>query len=81
MANEDTNIFPKSYAMIGGDGQNSYKWVVDAAKETMNEAITDKLDFKTLGLLESSICTFEIVDLGCSVGPTPSLPCKTSLKV
>ncbi|KAK1557747.1 hypothetical protein Q3G72_031038 [Acer saccharum] len=76
MANKETNIFPKPYAMIGGDGQNSYvknsgyqKGVVDSAKEMMNEAIADKLDFKTLGLLDSSSCTFQIVDFGCSVGP------------
>ncbi|TXG70007.1 hypothetical protein EZV62_004942 [Acer yangbiense] len=56
-----------------GDGLSvismARKEVVESAKEMMNEAIADKLDFKTLGLLDSSSCTFQIVDFGCSVGP------------
>lgn len=43
--------------------------VADAAKEMIKEAIGNKLDFKTLGLMDSSSCKFQIADLGCSVGP------------
>ncbi|KAJ4707025.1 S-adenosylmethionine-dependent methyltransferase [Melia azedarach] len=41
--------------------------VVDAAKAMINEVISDKLDFKTLGIDTSE--TFRLVDLGCSTGP------------
>ncbi|XP_050209325.1 loganic acid O-methyltransferase-like isoform X2 [Mercurialis annua] len=44
------------------------KAVLDAAKEWMNEAINDKLDFANLDF-DTSKPAFKIVDLGCSTGP------------
>ncbi|KAJ4707000.1 S-adenosylmethionine-dependent methyltransferase [Melia azedarach] len=68
-------ISPESYPMVGGDGDHSYaknsryqREVVDAAKEILYEAISNKLDLKSLGLIEASK-TFQLADLGCSVGP------------
>ncbi|XP_062000951.1 loganic acid O-methyltransferase-like [Rosa rugosa] len=59
--------------MKGGDGPNSYaknsiyqKGAVDAAKELLSKAIAEKLD---LEILLASNSTFQIADLGCSIGP------------
>ncbi|KAI9379631.1 hypothetical protein POPTR_017G121800v4 [Populus trichocarpa] len=75
MATEEIKELPKSWAMVGGDGPQSYtqnssyqKGVVDASKEKVTEGIKDKLDFKSLGF-DSSNDTFRIADFGCSVGP------------
>lgn len=64
----------QSYPMVSGDGAHSYaknstlqRRVVDAAKELIYEAISDKLDLKLLKFDASN--TFQIADLGCSIGP------------
>ncbi|KAL9451455.1 hypothetical protein AB3S75_013092 [Citrus x aurantiifolia] len=66
---------PKSYPMVGGDGTQSYaqnssyqKGVMDAAKELIHEAITNKLDLNIMGLSHTT-GTFHVADLGCSSGP------------
>lgn len=41
--------------------------VMNATKEMVEDAIADKLDFKTLEIEASK--TFQIADLGCSTGP------------
>ncbi|KAF8407711.1 hypothetical protein HHK36_006846 [Tetracentron sinense] len=72
--NEKANKLPGSYPMNKGDGPFSYaqnscyqRGVVDAAKEMINAAITDKLDIKHLSF--ASLNAFYIADFGCSVGP------------
>ncbi|VVA33061.1 Hypothetical predicted protein [Prunus dulcis] len=69
---EETSKFCEAYPMKGGDGPNSYannstyqRGVVDAAKELLSKAIAEKLDIDIL--LSSN--SFQIADLGCSVGP------------
>lgn len=64
----------QSYPMVSGDGAHSYaknstlqRQVVDAAKELIYEAISDNLDLKLLKFDTSK--TFQIADLGCSIGP------------
>ncbi|XP_031263706.1 loganic acid O-methyltransferase-like isoform X1 [Pistacia vera] len=68
----------KSYPMNGGEGPNSYannsslyqKRGLDIAKTFLYEEINKKLDVK---LLCSSSNSFNIADLGCSVGPNTFL--------
>ncbi|XP_031285284.1 loganic acid O-methyltransferase-like isoform X2 [Pistacia vera] len=68
----------KSYPMNGGEGPYSYannsslyqKRGLDIAKTFLYEEITKKLDVK---LLCSSSNSFNIADLGCSVGPNTFL--------
>ncbi|KAL9381295.1 hypothetical protein Peur_026952 [Populus x canadensis] len=86
MATEEIKELPKSWAMVGGDGPQSYtqnssyqKGVVDASKEMVTEGIKDKLDFKSLGF-DSSNCTFRIADFGCSVGPNTFLAVENIIK-
>ncbi|KAJ0042137.1 hypothetical protein Pint_18682 [Pistacia integerrima] len=74
MANEDANVLPKSYPMVGADGPLSYtknsqiqRGVVDGANELVSEAISEKLDMKILQFGTSN--DFRIADFGCSVGP------------
>ncbi|KDP38133.1 hypothetical protein JCGZ_04776 [Jatropha curcas] len=64
----------KSHVMNGGDGEFSYskhssfqKESITGAKEMISEEIAHKLDLKEL--LSTSTCSFNIADLGCSVGP------------
>ncbi|KAJ4707001.1 S-adenosylmethionine-dependent methyltransferase [Melia azedarach] len=74
MATEEINSLPESYPMLGGDGPYSYaknstfqRGFVDATKGMVFAGIAEKLDLKSLGIYSSS--TFQIADLGCSVGP------------
>ncbi|KAJ4707002.1 S-adenosylmethionine-dependent methyltransferase [Melia azedarach] len=74
MATEEINILPESYPMVGGDGPYSYAkhstfsgGIVDATKGMVFAGIAEKLDLKSLGVYSSS--TFQIADLGCSIGP------------
>ncbi|KAK2987310.1 hypothetical protein RJ640_006398 [Escallonia rubra] len=60
----------KSYPMIGGESAFNYaqnsgyqRGVIDATKNIIAEAITQKLDIK------SPTTTFRIADFGCSTGP------------
>ncbi|KAJ4707014.1 S-adenosylmethionine-dependent methyltransferase [Melia azedarach] len=78
-------ISPESYPMVGGHGGLSYannssyqKGVADAAKELINEAISGKLDFKSLGFDTSS--TFHLADLGSSVGPNTFIAVQNIIK-
>ncbi|KAF8369992.1 hypothetical protein HHK36_031977 [Tetracentron sinense] len=71
MAEDKMNKSPQSFPMNGGDGRYSYtknssyqRGVVDATKEMINLAISQKLDIK-----HPSPNSFRIADLGCSVGP------------
>lgn len=73
MSNNSREEEPESFPMNGGDGTYSYtknsrlqRTGVSAVKEMMDEAITNKLDVKTLVSSSNTIC---IADLGCSVGP------------
>ncbi|KAB5516640.1 hypothetical protein DKX38_027288 [Salix brachista] len=75
MAIGEIKELPKSWAMLGGDGPESYtlnssyqKGVVDASMEMVDDGIMEKLDLKSLGF-ESTNDTFRIADFGCSVGP------------
>ncbi|KAI5330494.1 hypothetical protein L3X38_029892 [Prunus dulcis] len=61
-----------AYPMNGGDGLYSYsknsnfqRKAIDAGKELIKEAVSEKLDIKSF----SSSNTFRVTDLGCSVGP------------
>ncbi|KAL5545058.1 hypothetical protein UlMin_008842 [Ulmus minor] len=69
---ESTPVCP----MNGGDSLYSYfknssfqRKAIDAAKDLIHKAISEKLDIHTL----SSSSIFNIVDLGCSVGPNTFL--------
>ncbi|KAJ6369638.1 hypothetical protein OIU76_027978 [Salix suchowensis] len=75
MAMGEIKELPKSWAMLGGDGPESYtqnssyqKGVVDASMEMVDDGIMEKLDLKSIGF-ESTNDTFRIADFGCSVGP------------
>ncbi|KAJ4717177.1 S-adenosylmethionine-dependent methyltransferase [Melia azedarach] len=67
---------PKAFTMAGGDAAYSYaknssyqRSVVDAGKELIKEAISEKFDLKSLGFDTPSTVVIKIADLGCSVGP------------
>ncbi|XP_004228938.1 loganic acid O-methyltransferase-like [Solanum lycopersicum] len=63
-----------SFPMNGGDAVYSYsknsqiqREVLDGAKEMMKEAIIKNLDIKNMFTYSSN--TFNIIELGCSIGP------------
>ncbi|KAL3731286.1 hypothetical protein ACJRO7_028200 [Eucalyptus globulus] len=67
----------ESYPMNGGDGTFSYnknsnfqRVATNVARETINEVIAEKLDIKQFS---PALTTFQIADLGCSVGPNTFL--------
>ncbi|KAG7942166.1 hypothetical protein I3843_16G086500 [Carya illinoinensis] len=69
----------KAYPLKGGDGAYSYtnnssyqRGVVDTAKKLVTDAILEKLDFNSIREVRASL-TFQIADLGCSVGPNKFL--------
>ncbi|XP_059649235.1 loganic acid O-methyltransferase-like isoform X1 [Cornus florida] len=73
MSNTKTAARPESYPMTSGDGTYSYsnnsiyqREGSDSTKELINEAISEKLDIKSL---TSTSSTLRVADLGCSVGP------------
>ncbi|PRQ16751.1 putative loganate O-methyltransferase [Rosa chinensis] len=71
-AAEETSKSSEAFPMKGGDGPNSYtknsiyqRGAVDVAKQLLDKEIAEKLDIEIS--LPSN--TFNIADLGCSVGP------------
>ncbi|PRQ45057.1 putative loganate O-methyltransferase [Rosa chinensis] len=68
MAAEETGKCSEAYPMKG---------VIDAAKELLNKAIAEKLDMETF----SSVSSFHIADLGCSVGPNTFFTVENKLEV
>ncbi|KAJ4847530.1 hypothetical protein Tsubulata_003954 [Turnera subulata] len=71
---EQDTVQPKSWAMNGGDGPNSYaqnsflqKLAVDITKRMIGEGIAEKLDFTSSSFVSSG--SFVIADFGSSVGP------------
>ncbi|KAJ4717159.1 S-adenosylmethionine-dependent methyltransferase [Melia azedarach] len=64
-----------AFTMTGGDAAYSYtknstiqRDIVDAGKELIKEALSEKFDLKSLGF-DTPSTVVKIADLGCSVGP------------
>ncbi|KAI3413020.1 uncharacterized protein J3R85_016582 [Psidium guajava] len=73
MSGSGSDAVVESYPMNGGDGtfsynKNSYfqRVATNVARESIDEVIAEELDIKRFS---PALTTFQIADLGCSVGP------------